>query len=218
MGEKHALPAGKAQLRLWWMNPNTLGPQGVQDRHGHTGSNLSDTQSREFRPDSDGSHGALPSRANHLVVPCRFWPKSAIPHDLLRWLASGPVKHRAQATPPALLLQAVDFDPHSLRNILPQAAAIVHDRLQRGDRLYVHCTAGLGRAPAVCIAYLYWFQGMTLDAVSPCLMCSDSCLLAAQWLWNVTVVVHSLSTKLRGRSCSSTYVGQPAVARLESRH
>ena len=22
--------------------------------------------------------------------------------------------------------------------------------------MYVHCTAGLGRAPAACIAYLYW--------------------------------------------------------------
>jgi len=30
-------------------------------------------------------------------------------------------------------------------------------------RVYVHCTAGLGRAPAVCIAYLYWWCGMNLD-------------------------------------------------------
>ena len=90
---------------------------------------------------------------------------------------------QGSTNPFALPLQAVDFDPHSLRNILPRAAAIVHERLQRGDRLYVHCTAGLGRAPAVCIAYLYWFQGMTLDAVCPCLLCSDSCLLATQWLF-----------------------------------
>ena len=26
-----------------------------------------------------------------------------------------------------------------------------------GHRVYVHCTAGLGRAPAVCIAYVHWF-------------------------------------------------------------
>ena len=32
-----------------------------------------------------------------------------------------------------------------------------------GTRVYVHCTAGLGRAPAVCIAYLYWWCGMDLD-------------------------------------------------------
>lgn len=30
-------------------------------------------------------------------------------------------------------------------------------------RVYVHCTAGLGRAPAVCIAYMYWFNDMGLD-------------------------------------------------------
>ena len=29
--------------------------------------------------------------------------------------------------------------------------------------MYVHCTAGLGRAPAVCIAYLFWWCGMDLD-------------------------------------------------------
>lgn len=91
------------------------------------------------------------------------------------WVSPGKAVIRS-INPSALPLQAVDFDPHSLRNILPQAAAIVHERLQRGDRLYVHCTAGLGRAPAVCIAYLYWFQGMTLDAVSPCLLCSGSCV------------------------------------------
>ena len=34
-----------------------------------------------------------------------------------------------------------------------------------GGRAYVHCTAGLGRAPAVAIAYLYWFdpRGLSLD-------------------------------------------------------
>lgn len=32
-------------------------------------------------------------------------------------------------------------------------------------RVYVHCTAGLGRAPAVVIAYLFWFKDMGLDEV-----------------------------------------------------
>jgi protein-tyrosine phosphatase len=31
-------------------------------------------------------------------------------------------------------------------------------------RVYVHCTAGLGRAPGTIIAYLYWFQGLQLHA------------------------------------------------------
>ena len=43
------------------------------------------------------------------------------------------------------------------------------------SRVYVHCTAGLGRAPAVCIAYMYWFGARDLDgaynhltSVRPC--------------------------------------------------
>ena len=34
-------------------------------------------------------------------------------------------------------------------------------------RVYVHCTAGLGRAPAVIIAYLFWFKDLGLDEVKP---------------------------------------------------
>ena len=105
--------------------------------------------------------------------------------------------------------QTVDFDPHSLRDMLPAAvsriseaaragaagvataitsSSALHVCLQTkraeqgfadvcrgggsirglrsrtlpcatcvaGKRVYVHCTAGLGRAPAACIAYLYW--------------------------------------------------------------
>lgn len=58
---------------------------------------------------------------------------------------------------------AVDFDPHSLRATLPSAvAALERARMELG-RVYVHCTAGLGRSPAVAIASLYWFHGMSLD-------------------------------------------------------
>ncbi|KAK9830917.1 hypothetical protein WJX81_004774 [Elliptochloris bilobata] len=51
---------------------------------------------------------------------------------------------------------AVDFDPHSLRRTLPVAVSRIADAAKAGKRVYVHCTAGLGRAPAACIAYLYW--------------------------------------------------------------
>ena len=41
--------------------------------------------------------------------------------------------------------------------------------------MYVHCTAGLGRAPAISIAYMYWILGMnlldahkTLTSLRPC--------------------------------------------------
>ncbi|GBF97675.1 phosphoglucan phosphatase chloroplastic-like [Raphidocelis subcapitata] len=61
----------------------------------------------------------------------------------------------------------IDFSPDSLRHQLPRAVRDVVEAMEeaeaRGGRVYVHCTAGLGRAPAVCIAYLYWFQQFDLD-------------------------------------------------------
>ena len=65
-----------------------------------------------------------------------------------------------------MLLQAKDFDPHSLRLVLPTAVAHIHATIQHGGKAYVHCTAGLGRAPAACIAYLFWFNDMDLPEVS----------------------------------------------------
>lgn len=58
---------------------------------------------------------------------------------------------------------AVDFDPHSLRKILAEGAAKLDRALENGGRAYVHCTAGLGRSPAMAIAYLFWFKRMELD-------------------------------------------------------
>lgn len=44
-------------------------------------------------------------------------------------------------------------------------AAVREQELARaaGGKVYVHCTAGLGRSPAVAIASLYWFTDMQLD-------------------------------------------------------
>ena len=58
-----------------------------------------------------------------------------------------------------------DFDPHDLRLRLPDAVAAL-ERAARlcgpGESVYVHCTAGLGRAPGVAIAYMYWVLGYGL--------------------------------------------------------
>ena len=70
-------------------------------------------------------------------------------------------------THPLLQVQAVDFDPHSLRHVLPQAGRVIQAALQQhAGRVYVHCTAGLGRAPAACIAHRFWFSEQQLDEVS----------------------------------------------------
>lgn len=56
-----------------------------------------------------------------------------------------------------------DFDPGSLRYCLRQAAYEIARDISEGRKVYVHCTAGLGRAPAACIAYMFWFRDFTLD-------------------------------------------------------
>ena len=57
-----------------------------------------------------------------------------------------------------------DFDPFSLRRRLPGAVALLsQNAAANGGTAYVHCTAGLGRAPATALAYMWWIKGMPLD-------------------------------------------------------
>ncbi|KAJ4786909.1 hypothetical protein LUZ62_038155 [Rhynchospora pubera] len=59
---------------------------------------------------------------------------------------------------------ARDFDPDSLRSQLPKAVSMLEWAIsQNKGRVYVHCTAGLGRAPAVAIAYMFWFCNLNLN-------------------------------------------------------
>ena len=54
-----------------------------------------------------------------------------------------------------------DFDAGNLsKEILPGARKLV-EMLDDEDRnVYVHCTAGMGRAPAVVLTYLSCFKGL----------------------------------------------------------
>lgn len=57
-----------------------------------------------------------------------------------------------------------DFDPFSLRRRLPGAVALLSQAAAAaGGTAYVHCTAGLGRAPATALAYMWWIHGIPLD-------------------------------------------------------
>lgn len=56
-----------------------------------------------------------------------------------------------------------DFDPDDLTLKVRDAVARVGDLEAVGHRLYIHCTAGVGRAPAVAIGHLAWNLGWTLD-------------------------------------------------------
>ena len=58
-----------------------------------------------------------------------------------------------------------DFDPYSLRRRLPEAVALIAQNAQQPGHgtTYVHCTAGLGRAPATALGYMWWVKGIPLD-------------------------------------------------------
>eukprot|EP00891_Asterochloris_glomerata_P008216 jgi/Astpho2/8216/e_gw1.00122.113.1_t len=56
-----------------------------------------------------------------------------------------------------------DFDPFSLRQRLPGAVAALLKEAQSGrGKLYIHCTAGMGRAPGTALAFMYWCRGFQL--------------------------------------------------------
>ncbi|CAI7849033.1 unnamed protein product, partial [Closterium sp. NIES-53] len=56
-----------------------------------------------------------------------------------------------------------DFDPFDLRMQLPRAVAALHKAVMECGTAYVHCTAGLGRAPAVALAYMWWMRDLQLE-------------------------------------------------------
>ncbi|XP_034704306.1 phosphoglucan phosphatase LSF2, chloroplastic [Vitis riparia] len=71
---------------------------------------------------------------------------------------------------------ARDFDPDSLRSGLPKAVSSMEWAISEGKgKVYVHCTAGLGRAPAVAIAYMFWFCGMDLNTAYDTLTSKRPC-------------------------------------------
>ncbi|GBF90184.1 phosphoglucan phosphatase [Raphidocelis subcapitata] len=69
-----------------------------------------------------------------------------------------------------------DFDPFDLRKKLPKAVAKLAGAHQpRGGTAYIHCTAGLGRAPATALAYMYWLRGWELQAAYDHLTSTRTC-------------------------------------------
>ncbi len=56
-----------------------------------------------------------------------------------------------------------DFDPPDQRRQLPGAVRTLNALLTEGHKTYVHCTAGVNRAPLVVLAYLTLAEGKTVD-------------------------------------------------------
>ena len=54
-----------------------------------------------------------------------------------------------------------DFNEEDLKSKLIEGATLLDKMINvQGLDVYVHCTAGMGRAPAVVLVYLCLFQGM----------------------------------------------------------
>ncbi|KAL4621613.1 hypothetical protein ACB092_06G241600 [Castanea dentata] len=69
-----------------------------------------------------------------------------------------------------------DFDAFDLRVRLPAVVSKLYKAINRnGGVTYVHCTAGLGRAPAVTLAYMFWVQGYKLIEAHNLLQSKRSC-------------------------------------------
>ncbi len=56
-----------------------------------------------------------------------------------------------------------DFDPPEQRRRLPDAVRCLSRLLNRGERVYVYCTAGINRSPLTVLGYLTFLEGLSPD-------------------------------------------------------
>eukprot|EP00442_Polarella_glacialis_P003455 CAMPEP_0115148920 /NCGR_PEP_ID=MMETSP0227-20121206/64156_1 /TAXON_ID=89957 /ORGANISM="Polarella glacialis, Strain CCMP 1383" /LENGTH=546 /DNA_ID=CAMNT_0002559037 /DNA_START=66 /DNA_END=1707 /DNA_ORIENTATION=- len=56
-----------------------------------------------------------------------------------------------------------DFNGDDLARKLLAGAAEVDDMVRQGKKVFIHCTAGMGRAPAVAVVYLCRYQGYSFE-------------------------------------------------------
>jgi len=57
----------------------------------------------------------------------------------------------------------LDFDPPDQRRNLPRAVSSLRDLLAAGHKVYLHCTAGLNRAPLTALGYLTFVEMQPCD-------------------------------------------------------
>ncbi len=57
----------------------------------------------------------------------------------------------------------LDFDESDLGKRLPKPVRTMHRLLSAGHRIYVHCNAGVCRAPATVLAYFCHYRGMSIE-------------------------------------------------------
>lgn len=98
--------------------------------------------------------------------------------DLHRKRLRLPQLTRAYAAVGIALLRhpAEDGNVASLRAALDAAVAAVHQELAAGGRVYLHCNAGLNRAPTVAIAYLHVHHDLPLAVARERVKAARACV------------------------------------------
>ncbi|KAK9714375.1 hypothetical protein RND81_06G089600 [Saponaria officinalis] len=102
-----------------------------------------------------------------------------------------------------------DFDGFDLRTRLPAVVGILHKAINRnGGVAYIHCTAGMGRAPAVALAYMYWVQGYGLNEAHKLLLSKRACCPKLESIKSATADIltglkkKAVVFKWRGPTCT----------------
>ncbi|KAJ0963568.1 hypothetical protein J5N97_028690 [Dioscorea zingiberensis] len=106
-----------------------------------------------------------------------------------------------------------DFDAFDLRMRLPAVVSKLHKVIkQNGGVTYIHCTAGLGRAPAVAVAYMFWIQGYKLSDANHLLQSKRACFPKLEAIKSATADIltglpmNRVSLTWEGNNCSSVEV------------
>lgn len=106
-----------------------------------------------------------------------------------------------------------DFDAFDLRMRLPGVVSELHKAINlNGGVTYIHCTAGLGRAPAVTLAYMFWVQGYKLSQGHELLQSKRSCFPKLDAIKSATADIltglpkNRVTLTWKSDSCSSVEV------------
>ncbi|GJS83585.1 phosphoglucan phosphatase DSP4, amyloplastic [Tanacetum coccineum] len=110
-----------------------------------------------------------------------------------------------------LRAQIRDFDGTDLRMRLPAVVSKLHKAVNRnGGITYIHCTAGLGRAPATALAYMFWVLGYKLNNAVSLILRNRKCYLNVDAIKSATADIVSLLliSCLKKRSITLTWNGE----------
>jgi hypothetical protein len=73
-----------------------------------------------------------------------------------------------------------DFDSADMRRRLPDAVRALHRLLAQGHRVYVHCTAGMGRAPLTVAGHLSLVGGVPPEDALALLRARRACVVPSR--------------------------------------